>query len=225
MAAAAGWVALVVAGVVHLARTGSVGHDHALGLGWSHSFAVGLAWWAVMAVAMMVPVTLPSVRHVALGSTWRRRHRAVAVFLAAFLGVWLAFGTVIVAVSQAAVSRLGPAATVVVAFAAAAAWQVSPAKRRGLRRCGRTMPLAPHGWRADRDCAHFGAVAGWSCVLSCWALMAATVAAAHSLVVMAVLFAVQLDERLRRRPASGASAVVVAGLGALVLAARALHSH
>lgn len=207
----------------HLAASGSAGHDHALGLGGSHSFAVGLAWWAAMAVAMMVPVTLAAVRHVALSSSWPRRHRAVAVFLAAFLGVWVAVGALLVAVNGMVVARFGPAVTVVVAFAAAAAWQLSATKRRWLRRCGRTVPLAPRGWRADWDCARFGAGAGWSCVVSCWALMAATVAAAHSLVVMAVLFGVQLSERSRRRPASVASALVIVGAGAALLVARAVH--
>ena len=222
-AAVGGWLVLFAAAGAHQAGADSARNDHALGLGRDHGWAAGLGWWALMVVAMMVPLSLTTVRHVAMSSPWRRRHRAAAGFLAAFVGVWVAAGAVVVAATGAALTGLGPAVTVVAAFVLAAVWQVTPAKQRWLRRCQRTVPLAPHGWRADRDCARFGAMSGWSCVMSCWALMAATVAAAHSVVVMAALFGVQVSERVQRRPDFRMSAVLVAGLGAVVVAARALH--
>jgi predicted metal-binding membrane protein len=87
------------------------------------------------------------------------------------------------------------------------------------------MPLAPRGWRADADCARFGAMAGASCVSVCWALMAVCVVFAHSLPVMAVLFAVQLTGRYRRDPSPALTALAVLGVCLAALAARFAGGH
>jgi predicted metal-binding membrane protein len=47
-----------------------------------------------MCVAMMLPVALPAVKHVVDGSLRRRRPRAAALFVAAYLSVWTAAGLV-----------------------------------------------------------------------------------------------------------------------------------
>ena len=48
--------------------------------------------WLTMILAMMFPLLLHPVRHVALRSFRRRRGRAIACFLAGYAGVWLAAG-------------------------------------------------------------------------------------------------------------------------------------
>lgn len=182
-------------------------HPHA-----GHVMAPGALWLAVMAVAMMAPLTLPGVRHVARSSLWRRRHAAIAEFLAGYLAVWMLAMLAIAAAVSAGASVGGWAAAGAVAAVAAALWELAPARARHLRRCERTAPLAPRGWRADADCAGFGARAGVSCVGTCWALMAACVAVPHSLPVMAVLFGVQLSARYRRHHSPAASAAAVLGV-------------
>src|SRR5690348_9415588 len=54
--------------------------------------------WTLMCVAMAVPPNLPAVRHVYANSIRVRRQRASAVYLSAYLGVWLGLGVVAYAV-------------------------------------------------------------------------------------------------------------------------------
>ena len=72
------------------------------------------------------------------------------------------------------------------------------------------------------EAVEFGLVVGWSCVVTCSAIMTATVAAAHDVAVMAVLFGVQFRDRLGRRLGWGGSAPVVAGLGIVLVGAQLL---
>ena len=215
--AAAAWVAML-AGV-------SMHHAH---IGTHHSpFAVlaGLPGWSLMAVAMMVPVTLPAVRHVGLNSMRRRRQRAMALYTGVFVGVWVAFGVSALGLAHLATEHVGmsDAALLALTLAAAALWQLTGAKRRASFACGLTVPLPPYGRRADAACARFGLVHAWRCVRSCWALMIVMVAVGHSsLVWMAALTALVVTEEMTvrgyriTRPAAavlGAAAVAVA-LGA-----------
>ncbi len=174
----------------------------------------------LMVAAMMLPMAIPGVRHVASSSLWRRRHRAIAGFAAGYLAVWMLAMAALTGAVGVAAALAGWTAAAVVAMAAAALWELAPVKRRLLRRCGRTVPLAPNGWRADADCARFGAQAGASCVCTCWALMAACVAFAHSLPLMAVLFGVQLAGRYRRHPSPALAALAVLGVCLAAVAAR-----
>lgn len=174
----------------------------------------GMLGMVAMVAAMMLPLTLANVRHVALSSLWRRRHRAIAAFLAGYLAVWIAVQAGITGGWRLLASFAGWQVAVGATVIVAALWEISPARIRRLRRCHRTVPLAPRGWRADADCALYGVTTGLSCVAMCWAIMAACVAFAHSLPVMAVLFGVQVSGRYQRRPvpALAALAVLAAGL-------------
>ncbi len=222
--AAAVWVAIVLHAAGYLADSAAAEQDLVWGVGrGGHTEALALLGGSTaMVTAMMVPLILPTVRHVALSSLWRRRHRAAAVFLTSYLAVWVSVSLIMVVTQNVAASLVGELVTVVIAFAAAAAWQLTPTRRRALRRCRRTAPLAPRGWRADRDCARFGVVMGWNCVVTCWALMALAMTAAHSLPVLLVVFGVQLNERLRRRLTTDFGAAIVAVLGVALLAAQVL---
>lgn len=134
------------------------------------SVAAGLPMWTLMSVATMLPAAIPAVRHVAVNSLRWRRRRAMVEFLAVYLGVWLAFGGVLLGLlSLSTMSRTATA--LVVALALAAGWQLTPQKRRALRACHRSSALPPRGWRATVGVARFGLRNGGACVGSCWALM------------------------------------------------------
>jgi predicted metal-binding membrane protein len=180
--AVAAWVAMLRVQIGDLRGPGGH-HDHSAPLR-----AVGP--WLVMVLAMMVPLVLPSLRHVALSSMWRRRHRTMLTFLAGYLLVWAVAGLVVLEAAHA----LGP-----IVAASAVVWYFNERRRRALVRCRRTMPIALRGWRADRDAARYGATIGTTCVLTCWALMAALVVLPYHLVLMPLAFVLLFAERVRVR--------------------------
>jgi predicted metal-binding membrane protein len=211
---AAAWGAMVV--LPHPAA----GHHH----GHAPAAGQGALATALMIVAMMLPLTIPSIRHAAHAGP-RRRHRAIAGFVAGYLAVWMPAMLAIAAAWGLAASLAGGTAAAVGAVAAAALWEVAPARQRQAHRCHREVPLAAEGWRADADCARYGATSGVACVGMCWALMAVCVAFAHSVPVMAVLFGVQLSGRYRPRLAPALAALAVLGTGLAALAARLAAGH
>lgn len=172
----------------------------------------------LMTFAMMGPLTLPTLRHLSFTSLWHRRHRSQALFLSGYLLTWVATGAGIAAAVEAIKVPLGGTVLVGGLSGSAALWQFAQRKRRAIRRCGRTVPVAAGGWRADRDCFRFGVESGANCVVSCCGLMAVVAAAGHSVGVMAVLFLVQLHERIARRYIPMAGAVVVGAVGVWSLA-------
>jgi predicted metal-binding membrane protein len=187
----------------------------------------GLAMWALMVVAMMLPAALPGVRHVASKSFRWRRQRAMAEFVAVYLGIWALFGAVVLA----ALAWWAPAPPVTAtapllaaALAVAAAWQLTGAKRRALVRCHRPWPLPPRGWAADAGVARFAAHNGAACVASCWAMMLVmAVATTGELAWMVVITGIVSAEKLARKPrratrwAAAALGVAALGVGALAL--------
>ncbi len=210
------WV--VMAAVVAWMFMAGMSHPHAshTGITPDRGHGQGTLGMVAMVIAMMLPLTLANVRHVALSSLWRRRHRAIAAFLVGFLAVWIVVQTAIVGTWGLLTPLVGWQTAGGVAMVAAALWELAPIKRQRLRRCHRTVPLAPRGWRADVDCARYGVSTGFSCVTMCWALMFTAVAFSHSIVVMTVLFSVQVSGRYQRRPSSALA--VLAVLGACLLA-------
>jgi predicted metal-binding membrane protein len=174
-----------------------------------------LGAWAVMALAMVPPLTMPMLRYVAARSFAFRRRRALALFLTGLLCPWLAagvLGVALLAVAPAPDGHLGA-----IAFVLAALWEVTPFKRRALRRCHRTMALAADGWRADQDCFVFGCARGQDCLIGCWAMMLAVMFADHAPAAILVTQAMAFAERRVREPAVERCAVVLAAFGALLL--------
>lgn len=150
--------------------------------------------WMLMTLAMMLPMVITPLRTTAERSLWRRRHRAMAGFLLGYLAPWIVIG---IAISSIDIPyRFAPA----IAFAVAGAWQLTRFHGKALMSCHRSMPLAPRGWRADRDCVRYGWWIGTRCVASCWALMLACVLSEHALVAMIGLTSVGLIERYARKP-------------------------
>lgn len=208
------WAALLV-GSVWPSSTAVTTH------GGHGSVLAALPPWIVMSVAMMLPVALPAVGHVAFNSLRRRRQRAMAVYVCVYVGVWVVFGLV----AFGAVRWLRETASVddgvllAGALAIAAVWQVCRWKRRALNQCLRTVPLPPVGWRADVGCVHFAVRHGWRCLRSCWALMIVMAVVGHAglpaLGAMAALTALIAVEELTRR----GSDVLTPSAGVLALAA------
>jgi hypothetical protein len=187
--------------------------------GGAHGAGVDVLGLAAMIVAMMLPLTIPGVRQVTRSSG----NRAVIGFLSGYMAVWMLTMLIIHQAWRLAASHAESTVAMTGVIIAAVAWEIAPAKRR-LSGCGR-VPHARQGWRSHADSARHGALAGGNCVASCWALMTVCVAFAHSIGVMAVLFAVQLAGRYRpsTSPALTALAVLATCLASLAMRMAAHH--
>jgi predicted metal-binding membrane protein len=183
------------------------------------SGSVGI--WVVMVIAMMGPATLGALHHVAVNSLRRRRSRAVLEFVGCYLAVWTAVGLVLLT-SLRWIPWTGTASAFALALAAAAAWQLAPAKRRALRACHRSLPLPASGWAAERASMLFGVRSGVACVGSCWLLMIAALLKSHAVLAMAVLTVLVTAERWSQQPRrttrTVSAVLIVAALGTLTVA-------
>lgn len=191
------WWALAISAAAWLAILQPHAH-HRLG---------AFTMWTLMTLAMMLPAVVHPMRTAAERSLWRRRQRAIAGFLVGYLACWLLMGIVVMHIDV----RFGAA----IAFALAGAWQLTRQKRIALTACHRTMPLAPRGWRADRDCMRYGWSIGTRCVASCGLMMIACALSGHALVATAFVTAILWIERYTRRPdhrAIGAALFVASGV-------------
>ncbi|HEX8027575.1 MAG TPA: DUF2182 domain-containing protein [Vicinamibacterales bacterium] len=180
-----------------------------------------LAAWSMMSLLMMVPVTLPALRHLAFNSFRSRRHRAMAIYLAAYLFAWLLFGAVAINVVAATTSVGVPVPVIGIVFLlAAAGWQLAPSRQRALRNCRRTVPLPPSGWRADAACVRFAMQQALHCMKICWPVMLLMTIIGHQLVAMLALTAlVTAEEQAPWRERLFAPVAVMFLAAALVMAA------
>jgi predicted metal-binding membrane protein len=128
--------------------------------------------WALMVLAMMLPLAIAPLWHVRERSFARRRGRATALFVAGFVVVWMLAGVILQTAALLVRSMVPePLACFGLALAVALLWQVSPAKQWFLNRCHQRPPLAAFGLAADLDAFGFGLRNGAVCVGACWALM------------------------------------------------------
>lgn len=183
-----GWLQISNSHAAHASHAGATPGVAALGA------------WALMTLAMMVPATLPAVRHVGLNSTRDRRRHAMGVYVAAYVAVWIVFGAAALAAAIATTQSIGAQRLVVVTLALGAAWQISRTKRRAVAACRRTVPLPPGGWRADVACARFGVRQACRCVRVCWPLMFLMAVVGHQIVLMMALTVLVLAEERAPRP-------------------------
>lgn len=157
-----------------------------------------LVHWGFMIAAMMFPSVLGSVTSLADRSLWQRRTLAIFEFLLAYLTVWMVFGLFVSLIPWHYLAvGLPQNAPVTLALLLSAAWHISPWRGKASRRCHRTIPLAPRGWRADYDCFRFGCLIASSCLATCWALMLVCVISGHSFVVLVSAAGLTLWERSR----------------------------
>lgn len=190
-----------------------VPHHHHAAARMSALWAGEVLWWIVMMVAMMWPLIIDRMRVTAGRSLWARRNWAVAIFLLGYVGPWMFGGLVVAALVVLLRARgwMSPAALLIV-FALAAIWQLTPGKERALRLCHRTIPLAPEGLQANRDCLRYGWMIGASCLLSCGVLMAACAASGHNMAAMVGSGSIGFVERYAVRPKQGLLSSAIAGL-------------
>jgi hypothetical protein len=190
------------------------------------AFQVEYRNWCLMSVAMMVPLMREPLRWVAFRSFRHRRHRAILLFLTGFLAPWLLVGILPAWLRTQPWVHNPRLATATLALAAL--WVPVTVRTRALVYCHRTAPLAPSGWKADRDCLSYGLPIGASCVVTCGFLMLACTFTGHNLIAMlggAVLGAL---ERRSFRPPTGrifAGTLLLAGWFLLPISYATLPSH
>jgi predicted metal-binding membrane protein len=177
--------------------------------------------WALMIVAMMFPLLVPMVRHVAARSFAARRERSVGLFIAGYAMVWLAaamVSSVALVVARAGLQMAHLAAWAgPIGYALAALWQLSAAKIRAVNRCHGTVALRPWAPDADRDAIGFGLLHGSRCVRACLPVMVLPLLGGYGLGAMAIIAAILLAERARDKPQYRLSAIVLSLLGLLSL--------
>jgi hypothetical protein len=174
------------------------------------------AEWVVMLAAMMPPLLVPMARRVAFASLWRRRHRALAMFLLGYGLIWSIPAAVGICLKLTMDGSLEPGKAgwaALLTFAAAALWEMTPSKRRALAACHRTIPLRPYGWKANVDCLRLGAIHACSCAATCWLMMIGSMLAPAHMPVMAAVTAIAAMQRYRPRRHNRAEALSLATLG------------
>ncbi|GAA3220216.1 hypothetical protein GCM10010488_20310 [Oerskovia jenensis] len=175
------------------------------------------AWghWGLMVVAMMLPGLVPSVRHAAFASPRRRRHRTTALFVGAYLALWMIVGLGVTLVVGLLRPGVMAAAAVLVA---ASAWELTPVVRRALARCHRSVPLGIEGRTADVAALRFGWFHARACVITCAPFMVALTFAGHPLWLTLGIATVTCLQKLGADAERWVHPVVVLGaLSAVVL--------
>ncbi len=182
-----------------------------------HEAAHGsLAGWALMTVAMMVPLVAPVLNALAARVYRAQQPRVWAWAALGYGAVWMAAGAVVIPLAGSLHHLAGHDAGAAIgsaAFAAAALWQMTPAKRAALRRC-HVLRALPVGHDIDSAALLFGLRHGSACLGACGPLMAAVAIAGGPLWIMAWVSALLLAERAAHRAPMRAAAVLVALLSA-----------
>jgi predicted metal-binding membrane protein len=131
-----------------------------------------VAGWALMVAAMMPPLIVRPLLHVQVQSLARRRTRAMLLFGAGYVSIWLAAGLVLQPLAWVLAGAVGaPWTGIGVAALLACLWQVSPLKQVCLNGCHRQPALAAFGLAADLDSLGFGVGHALWCVGTCGPLM------------------------------------------------------
>jgi predicted metal-binding membrane protein len=127
-----------------------------------------------MIVAMMAPVLIPAIRHVAARSLPRRRAWSLALLVASYGLVWLTAGLLLTTLIHSAQEWLpdsSPFSLAMVGLATAAVWQLTPIKQRCLNHHMAFPAVPAFGRRSSIGTLRLGATQGLWCLGSCWALM------------------------------------------------------
>jgi predicted metal-binding membrane protein len=137
--------------------------------------------WTVMVAGMMLPTALPLLEAFARVVRWRpQRRRLLLLLTAGFLGVWAAFGYLLVwgdlavhlLVDRLPVVADRPQLIAAIVLVAAGLYQLSELKQRCLNRCRSPLSLImPHWSGAGADAVRIGVGYGLSCLGCCWTLM------------------------------------------------------
>jgi len=179
------------------------------GLAWPTAVAVFLACWQVMAVAMMLPSSLPMVNLMTYVARRQGRRLSIpAAFLAGYALVWTGFAA-LAFVGDTGIHHLvdvspwlAPYTVFIGAatLALAGAFQFTSLKERCLAACHSSLDFFAHTARAGRVSAwQVGLRHGLSCLGSCWALMLVMFGVGvGSLAWMGLLTGIMLIEKTSR---------------------------
>ncbi|QJF51028.1 DUF2182 domain-containing protein [Roseobacter ponti] len=194
----------------------------AFGQAWAVSLAglhppAALAEWALMVLAMMLPLMVAETGQIAARVYRRSRTGVVLTYLSGYLGAWLLAGPLVILLTLAARAGLqsvaGPAVSPLPALGAGALWMISPLRLRLLARGHYRPVIAAGGHRALKDAARAGAGKAGFCLLTCLPLMVAMQAAGGGPAGMALLTVLLIAERRTARPAPQGSAMVLIFFG------------
>lgn len=191
------WWSLMLVGLAW-GIIGSTASTHSGHFHYIRPFQVGFLNWCLMVFGMMVPLVLKPLRWLAFQNFRHRRHRAILLFLIGFMWPWLLAGLIAAWLWTLDWSRFSFLASGL--FGLAAVWVLVPIRQRALVFCHMTLPLAPSGWKADRDCLRYGILIGASCVVTCGFLMLACVFTGHNLLAMLGGFILDTLEFYSYRP-------------------------
>lgn len=195
------------------------------------ALALFLLAWQAMVAAMMLPSSVPMVRH--FGQVAMRQGgppTEVAVFVAGYFVVWTLFGAAAVA-GDGVVHRFADGVSWIErhpwvvsgsVLVAAGAFQFSALKDKCLTACRAPASFLIHQYlRGVHGSFRLGVAHGWYCLGCCWPLMLLMFAAGVSnLVWMAALTAVMVYEKVGRagRRLTPVVGVVLLVWGILVVA-------
>lgn len=157
--------------------------------------------WLTMLLAMMPPLLANALSHVWHRNPRKFSPRAITLFVAGYVTVWLLVGALLGAVvlMLASVALLSGLSSFALATTVALFWQITPIKQYGLNRCHSKPPLPIFGLRAAFAWLRYGFAHGLWCAGSCWALMLLPLVADGPLhwPVMAAVSIVLVLERYR----------------------------
>lgn len=135
-------------------------------------FAMQLAGWGVMVVAMMLPKLANPIEYIYLRSLRRYRFKLAVLFVLGYLSTWMLAGVLMTAITLVLSYRYPMSyLPAIVVGAIAAIYQCSPAKQRFLNLGHDHWSLSAFGIPAFRTAFLFGLAHGLWCVGAGWALM------------------------------------------------------
>jgi predicted metal-binding membrane protein len=198
-------------------------------------FGVGLAMWAVMMVAMMVPTAAPmTLMYAAVARKAAAQHNPVAptfVFVAGYIAMWTVF-SLVATIAQYALDRAALLSPMMVSTShlfgaalliAAGIYQFTPLKNACLRNCRAPAHFISRYWSAGNLGAfRMGLRLGAYCVGCCWILMGLLFVGGvmNLLWIAAIAVFVLLEKTVPFGAVSGrvaGAAMILVGVGSLAL--------
>lgn len=224
-----GWACLVYASFqpagidlcISRASTASAQVWAAFGAEWALRGSSMLLAWVMMVLAMMMPIAATHMSVAIARTAPAYKLHVLAGALGGYLGVWLVFGALYLALFALALTaqslNLGWVGTLCF-FALAIGWCAAPMRARALR-AAHAVPLFYGG-----GASHFWAGLRWGirlaglCAITCFAVMSAPMLSGQGLMGMILVTHVLLTERHKLRPERRLVALPLALLGAAGLA-------
>jgi len=159
----------------------------------------GIVPWGLMVFAMMFPLLRRSIRHVAFSVRRKDIDWGILLFLTGYTFVWLAIGTVFLAL-PAFIKSVTPNdfpfyLVAGILFFLAAFLSRLPNRRVVMMKCEWTVPICLDGWKFVRDLILYGMQIAKACFRMCWVVMLSLSFCDHALWLMLVCSLVIVTER------------------------------